>query len=112
MKIKKFFNPPYTTKEMESASPRKWEKYGISISDMLYDRIGYPVRTNGVATNRETKMKFRVVWNEHGEAFADGVRVHDCDLVRKNQGEYDSASLVCFGLVGIILVVLLSILIP
>lgn len=112
MNFKNFFNPPYTTKEMEAALPRKWEKYETSISNMLYDKPGYPVRTNGIATNRETRMKFKVVWTEHGEAYTDGVRVHGCDLVRKNQGEYDSASMFCLGLVGIILIVFLSILIP
>jgi len=102
MKLKEFFNPRYTTEEMEGSRTRYRARYEISAMDWADGKPGYP--TIGVGKVFAKGKMEPVSWDQYGKCTRNGKREPQFDLVRKAQREIETGYLSAIGILGIVIV--------
>ena len=105
---KEFFNPRFTTEELENSRTRGGVKF--EIKSLIFDdeREHFPTRAIGRVALKSGSMLI-VVWNQHGECMYEGNRMPQFDLLRPTQKEIDAAKPVFVSMVGIIILLLITI---
>lgn len=106
--LHKFFNPPFSTSEMESSRTRSGVEFNIAT--MIYDDdIRYcPVTALGCVKTPKGHL-LHVNWDRDGHCRDNGLRMTDFDLIRPTQNEIDSAKIVGGSVLTILVIVIFSI---
>jgi hypothetical protein len=106
-KLKEFFNPRFTTTELENSNTRSRVIY--EITSLIYDdkRQHYPTRAIGKVTTT-AGSKLIVVWDQNGNCMKDGNRLPEYDIIRSTQKEIDASRPAFVALVGIFIMVIFT----
>lgn len=104
---KEFFNPRFSTSEMENSKTRSGVKF--EIATLIFDdkRQHYPTRALGRVTI-SASIKQIVVWDQHGECMKDGKRLPEYDLIRPTQKEIDASKPAFIAMVGLFLMLIIT----
>lgn len=103
---KEFFNPRFSTSEMESSRTRSGRPYGIDF--LIYDdfRPHYPVTAVGKVATATSKLI--VTWDRHGKCTLSGQRLPEYDLIRPTQKEIDAGKPAFIAMLGIFIMVIIT----
>jgi len=106
-KLNEFFNPRFTTTELENSNTRSRVVYEIAI--LIYDdkRQHYPTRAVGKVTTI-AGSKLTVVWDQNGKCMKDGKRLPEYDIIRATQKETDASRPAFVAMVGILIMVIIT----
>lgn len=104
---KEFFNPRFTTSELENSKTRSRVIY--EITSLIYDdeRQHFPTRAIGKVTTI-TGTNLIVVWDQNGKCMNDGKHFAEYDLIRSTQKEIDASKPAFVAMVGILLMIIIT----
>jgi len=110
MTPKEFFNPRYSTAEMENSKIRNGN-FNYQKVHMFFDdkKEGLPTRTIGRVWKTGEKSEL-VTWNQFGECWMNNARFRECDMIRPNQPEIEMARALCATLTLLLICFVFSIL--
>jgi len=106
-KLNEFFNPRFTTTELENSNTRSRVIY--EITSLIYDdeRQRFPTRALRKVTTK-AGSKLIVVWDQNGKCMKDGKRLPEYDIIRATQKEIDASKPAFLAMVGILLMVIIT----
>ena len=101
IRIRDFFNEPFTTRDYESSRTRSGDQFTLDL--IIFEREFYPSKVCGMVNVGENDKQI-VSWDQHGKCRDNtGTRLKDFDLVRSYQTERDSSLMMGIAVAGFIL---------
>jgi len=106
-KLNEFFNPRFTTTELENSNTRSRVIY--EMTSLIYDdeRQHFPTRALGKVTTK-AGSKLIVVWDQNGKCMENGKRLPEYDIIRATQKETDASRPAFVAMVGILIMVIIT----
>lgn len=104
---KEFFNPRFSTEELENSKTRSGVKFEIATMIFEDKREHFPTRTLGRVTLK-TGSTLIVVWDQHGECWYIGKRLPQFDLIRPTQKEIDASKPAFIAMLGLFIMTIIT----